>query len=245
MIETRYCVLDIETAVSVEAAALAAAGERPNVGRAALHEFVAGSVLSFGRAASGEFGDVRQFAVGADGECEVDMLRRLDVDLVREHARGSVLVTFNGAHDLGLLRRRAARHWLFSGMDFERWPLGGGEGHLDLMRLDPIAESGRWPNLLDALAGYGIGAVCPRLTGSSRTVSPQVRKAEVDTFATALLLFHHLAMREKSIAPVVHGWAALSQWLARARPHEDHLRQFIRHPFARTAHEALTSASVV
>lgn len=234
---TRYCVLDVETAVSESAASLAAAGERPGVARVALHELVAGAVLLFERTSTGGFGGIRLVNAGAEGEDEPGMLTALHRVLDEAHASGAHLVTWNGVHDLTILRRRAGRHWLFDRLCYDEWPAEGGGRHLDLMRLDVLSAGGRWPSLLDAAAGFGVNGVCPRMGRTSAVLSPQVRKAEVDVVTTAIMLFHHLAMEERAVDPLAQGWAALSRWLIAERTLDDHLRQFARHPFARVARD--------
>ena len=96
----RFCVLDIETAPSEGSIAIAAAGERPNVARIALHEVVAAAVLVFDRAADGTFVGWRMTAHGGDGSTEPEVLRSLELELRSGYDAGATLVTFNGAHDL-------------------------------------------------------------------------------------------------------------------------------------------------
>lgn len=232
-----YCVVDLETAIGDAAGAIAAPGERAAIGRLALHELVGGSILWFRRDDAGRFGDFGYVRLGGEGEDEPAMLRAANEVLRPIHDAGGFAVTFNGSHDFSVLRRRAGRHWLFSLMDFAEWPSHPGSRHLDMMRLDCAAAAGRWPNLVDAAAGFGIDATCRRITGQSHTVSPAIRKAEVDTSATAILLFFHIAFEERSLAPVARGWSSLAEWIARDRHREDHLRHFARHPFAALARD--------
>lgn len=230
-----FCVLDVETSISEMAASLAAPGRQPGIARAALHELVGGSVLTFERDVDGRFGSFSHLRVGEAGEEEVAMLRALDAALRPVHDAGGSLVTFNGAHDMSVLRRRVGRHWLFELLALPDWPSEPAGRHVDLMRLDRGSAGGRWPSLVDAAAGFGFSAVCPRPTARSATVSMAVRKAEVDVAATTLLLFHHLAFEERSLGPLAQGWAALSEWIVRDRRLEDHLRPFARHPFSSLA----------
>ncbi len=225
--------LDIETDISDFAVAIVEP-QNPDIRRAALQELVGASILLFQVGPDTTCSDWQLMSVDRELD-EAAMLCRLNDVLAPVYASGGTLVTFNGAHDLSVLIRRSSRHWLFDKFRFDQWEPSGSARHLDMMRLDPAGQTGRWPSLVDAAAGYGINAACNAATGKSLLTFKAARKSQVDVVATTLLYFHHAARVAGSIAPLAHGWESLACWLAQTYPRHDHLSNFWQHPFVKSA----------
>ncbi len=223
---SRYCVLDVETAPSPDALRWLPRGDRASIERVALHELTAVATLSFAQAGD-EFLDFELASVWAGEGGEADLLQKLAISLKAGYGDGVSLVTFNGGHDLSVLRRRAGRHWLFGAFDLPRW--SDGQGHIDLMHVNRFGGA-RSPSLVDACAGFGFGIAPPVRCPAGAHVPDPVRKCELDVAATSLLLFHELSFRAGTPMPLIRGWCALADHLRpqlRARPH---LAQLVRHP---------------
>ena len=228
----RFCVLDIETAPGDEMLAIGDRRGGDLGARVSLHSLVAATVLLFERDADGVFGGFRLRSFDASTMDEADLLLRLDVELGSVHASGGGLVTFNGiAHDLPVLRRRAARHWLFEAMRYPGWSGARPTRHLDLMREGvgcPPGPGGRWPSLIDACAAFGVDAALPARTPGCR-VGEAVRKSEVDVAATFVLHLYTLCADVGTVAPLAAGWPAFAAHFGSPRSRAEHLLPFARH----------------
>ena len=230
-------VLDVETSFCAMAVGLADAAPRPDFRRAALQSLVGASMLSF-RMEDGAFSDWKLVSLEADLD-EAEMIRSIGTRLSELHQTGGRLITFNGSHDLSVLRRRANRHWLFGKIAADAWLDHPTDAHLDMMLLDPATRAGRFPSLVDAAAGYGFDARCTAPEKISAVTVRTTRKSQVDCVATTLLFFHRLADLGGTVEPLARGWLSLAEFLAGSRPPSDHLRQFWRHPFVSTARQFL------
>lgn len=244
--EGRFCVLDIETAPADELLAIGDARGGSLQARAALHAVVAVSYLMFDRSADGAFERFRLRSLDTDDMGEADLLLRLDRDLSAVHRSGGGLISFNGAaHDLPMLERRASRHWLFGSLRYSAWREARSVRHLDYMRVGvgcaPVT-GGRWPNLMDACAAFGIDASMRRSPLHCALGRPSL-KAEVDVVSTFLLHLYSLSADAGSATPLVNGWTALSRYLASPRMRADHLLPFARHPHVKVAQRLAQQAS--
>ena len=235
----RFCVLDIETRLSNDAAQRVGRSPQPSVQRVALQEVQAVATLVFDRAADGCFDgfELACAELGMSGEAGLlmDVATRVDA----EHDSGATLVTFNGSHDISVLRRRAGRHWLFDRFQCSQWRRPGTERHLDMMQLNGYGGS-RYPNLIDACAGFAFDAWPPSPVLKMHGAPSGGDKCVLDVVATAMLLFFELSFREGSPMPVAQGWSGLSAGLRALLPDRPHIAPIINHPAATEA-AALTS----
>jgi hypothetical protein len=231
------CVLDLEVKPDPQAVALAVArGSRMRPG---LQMITAITMLSVEEDATGAWMGHRLRSFGLP-DPEFELLMQLDEALAEFEERSPLLVTYNGiAHDLGVLRHRGARHWLFGlpGLDLlDRCQ------HRDMMRTGTRGWRDAWPTLRDALAGLGIAADPMVASGASRSVEAAVRKCEVDVVGTYLLLLYELAIERGDPAVLVSGWSALSDYLGRPPVAAPHLNQFRRNPMLREARRLASEA---
>lgn len=130
------------------------------------------------------------------------------------------LVTYNGAHDLNVLRFAFLRCRAIADAGVARWFGANAERHRDLM--PEIARDGRWPRLTDVAAGLGFAPATrptsitlPDLSGRS--------KAEVDVSLTLLLLIHLEAERRADPAMLNRGALAFGRFLAGLAMRSPHL----------------------
>jgi hypothetical protein len=231
MIAGRFCVLDVETRLSDDAAHRVGRNPPPTVQRVALQEVHTVATLVFDRTEDGGFGgfELACAELGMSGEAGllIDVATRLDA----EHDYGATLVTFNGSHDMSVLRRRAGRHWLFDRFQCSQWRRPGTERHLDMMQLNGYGGS-RYPNLIDACAGFGFDAWPPVPVLKRHGAPSGGDKCVLDVVATAMLLFFELAFREGSPIPVAHGWSGLSEALRPLLHDWPHIAPILNHPAA-------------
>lgn len=233
-------VLDVETAPADEAVALADR-RRGEIGeRSTLHALTAATVLQFKVAPDFAFSNFSLCSFDCIECDEGELVLKLDAVLSSAHAAGATLVTFNGAaHDLAMIERRAARHWLFSAGRYSRWRLGAAS-HLDLMRDGVGCSTGRWPSLIDACAAFGVAAApVPRIDGE-KAIGTR-RKSEVDVVATFVLFLYELAARTGDIAPMLRGWDGLARHLSSPLVRAPHLTPFARHPHVTAARRVIAS----
>lgn len=235
-----FVVLDVETAPADEAVALADRRRGEPGERSTLHALTAATVLRFEVGSDFTFAGFSLRSFDCMEQDEGDLVLKLDEELSSAHAAGATLVTFNGAaHDLAMIERRAARHWLFSAGRYPRWRLGSGS-HLDLMRDGVGCSTGRWPSLIDACAAFGVAATpVPRVDGEKAIGT--YRKSEVDVVATFVLLLYDLAARTGDIAPMLRGWDGLARHLSSPLVRAPHLAPFARHPHVAAARRVIAS----
>ena len=217
-------VLDLETRPDPNAVRLAAGGREP-ITRVGLHRIQAAALLVHGGAGGPEL------TTWCDEELpEDEMLEQLDAGLTALHSDGGALVTYGGTrHDLVVLQRRAARHWMFGAEGLLAW---GERGwcHEDVMTLwSP--RSAAVPSLRDLAAGLGLPTSA--VVANWRLVSA-VQKASADVFATALVHLHHLAVQQRDANVLAEGWLELAEYIQQQHSGATHLRPFSQHEIVRT-----------
>jgi hypothetical protein len=169
---------------------------------------------------------------------EFDILMRLD-ELLATAAAGAALVTYNGlAHDLPVLRRRCARHWMFG---LPGVAAAAAMDHLDVMLRQRLGRRDKMPSLREACAGLGISTADPR-TATGPAIAPDVVKCQADVVATFLLALFEMAIDRGSEDVLVAGWEGLSAHLGAARPRALHLEHFRDHPLLRAVRKVRNSA---
>ena len=235
-----FAILDVETAPADEAIAIADCRRGDPGDRTALHSLTAGAVMRFDIGPGAAFSGLSLRSFDAGSGDEGDLVERLDGVLSTAHVKGAALITFNGlAHDLPVIERRAARHWLFSAGRYSAWRKGG-DLHLDLMRDGVGAALGRWPSLVDCCAAFGVPAT-PVPCGPLDKLTGPRRKCEVDVAATFILFLYDLAARTGEIAPMLRGLDAFARHLASPTVRAPHLTPFARHPHVSSARRVLAS----
>lgn len=133
---------------------------------------------------------------------------------------GGTLITFNGSHDLGILRLAAARHRLFDRVASMRWLRGIGLLHEDLM-LEYESSHRSWPRLDDLAASFGLTTGREVLPQES-ALSTERMKCELDVIFTMALYLHLVSERQGSGEPLRHGVLQLRALMAsrmRRAPH--------------------------
>lgn len=229
--------LDIETAPEPAAMDLLSGRGHPNTRNIAVHAITAAAWLSLGEQEDGTWQVKRCRSWGAPDD-EFEILLALDRELFDLASLSGQLVTYNGLrHDLPVIRRRAARHWLFemSGL-FPKQAID----HRDVMRVAGLGI-GDWPKLREACAGIGLSCdPDDDPIGHGQTLSSRRRKAEVDVYGTMILRLFELATERRDIRTLTEGWSAIADWILRQRPLSPHLIQFSSSPDLEAARNPLT-----
>ena len=150
----RVAVLDIESVPDRDALAQAPRHSNAGHGRPALHRIVCASVLvcEEGQAGFGPI-DLRTFAHPEMDEGAI--IGFVDLLLPDPAEPSSRLVTWNGGHDLRVMRHRACSSWMFGLRSLAGWCLDAAGEHVDVM--ERVACGGRRANwaLADVCAGLG------------------------------------------------------------------------------------------
>jgi len=222
-----FGVIDIETAPDPMATALMRTRDGARINSAA-HRIETVALLRARELDDGTWVDFRLTTPSMPRLEEPAILSVADEFLRGLSADDGTCVTFNGrSHDFAVLRRRAARFWMFecAGID-----AAARLRHADLMRVMTRGWRDEWPSLAAACAGLTIPANhLPEDT--LRRWSIKERKAQTDVLSTFLLLLYELAMRRRDIATLGLGWSALADFLKSFDRRAPHLQQFASHAF--------------
>lgn len=232
-----HLVLDIETRADPLAAGIA--GVAGAARRPAMQRVVAAAALLARRGPDAMWTDLRLLSWDIDDGAEAVALIEIGRLLDQVHAKAGHLVTYNGtAHDLPVLRRRAAAHWLFEHRGLTVWSGAAAGRHIDLMA-DGAQPGERWPSLVEACAGLGL-ALEPEEVHPRFTPAPlAVRKAQSDVVGTFLLLLHRLSLENGSLDDVARGWTSLADMLLADHGNRSHLAGFRHHGRLNIAREHL------
>lgn len=222
-------VFDIET--RLDPASAAAAGYKGSGMPTPLQSIATACILVATERPDGQWGDIRLHTF-ADPLSEFDILMQLDEAFSDLASRNALLATYNGrAHDLAVLRRRGARHWMFG---LPGIAAATTMGHLDIMLRHRLGRQDGAASLREACAALSISAFDPR-TADKGSVPASVRKCQTDVVATFLLALYETAMDRGSPDALVSGWGALSDHLSAMRPRLQHLEHFRDHALLRAA----------
>lgn len=230
----QVAVLDVETKLDPGAASIA--GHRSGSLPAALQRIGTACLLIAEEREDSSWTDFALHTLAAP-LTEFDLLIRLDHLLADAAEANAVIVTYNGrAHDLAVLRRRAARHWMFG---LPGLAAVDELDHIDVMLRQRASRRDKTPSLREACAGLGISSADPR-TATGPALPPDVIKCQADVVATFLLALYEIAIERGSEEPLVAGWEGLSRHLTGLRPSPLHLSHFRDHPLLRAARAART-----
>lgn len=231
---SRSAVIDIETRLNRRSLAASGRSAAPRDIPAPLQDVTAVAVLEFTRDVSGALSIIRLASQeGVDGG-EAALAAAVDHDLARIYAGGGELITYNGTHDLSVLRLAVMRARRFGSAGASSW-ITDGERHRDLMH--ELAAGGRSPRLLDAAAGLGFAPPCVCLT--AREVGGEMFKAELDAVLTLLLHIHLEAQRRGRDATFVQDVLAVGRHIASRGPKASHLRGLLDAPLFASANRTL------
>lgn len=212
---TRCLVLDVETRIDRMALAASGRTKAPRDMPPPLQVVTAVAMLRFDLDEDARFSG---FGLDAEAGRERDV-----VALVRRglsELGGGKLVTYNGAHDLNVLRFAFLRCRAISHGGVTPWLAESGGRHRDLM--PEIARDGRWPRLTDVAAGLGFAPASRLDVGHLPDVSGRA-KAEADVALTLLLLIHLEAERRGDPAVLNRGALAFGRYLAGLAMRKPHL----------------------
>jgi hypothetical protein len=224
-------VFDIET--TLDEGAAAAAGYKGNGIPSALQRITTACLLVAKEDQDGNWTSITLKTLSAPSS-EFEILMRLDEELASLASHGATLISYNGrAHDLAILRRRGARHWMFG---LPGITSAATMDHLDIMLRQRIGRRDGTPTLREACGGLGISAFDPRQAGTGRL--PPIAKCQIDVVATFLLALYEIAIERGSPNALLGGWEGLSKYLTRLQPRAAHLEHFRNHPLLQAAQRA-------
>lgn len=234
---TRCLVIDIETRIN--RLALAASGRRsaPRDMPASLQEITALAMLSFVRDSAGTLSDFKLVSHGASGRGEAAVASAAEVELRRLHTAAGELITFNGNHDLGVLRIALLSGRAFYGGGVASWFGAPPTCHRDLML--EISGGGRRSRLADLAARLGFAS--PAIALTAREAGGEIAKAELDVCLTTLLYIHLFAERGQTAAATKPALLAFGRFLAKLAPRSPHLAGLLRSPLYAQARQTLSS----
>jgi hypothetical protein len=222
----RGIVLDVETRVDRLLLAASGRSSTPRDMPAPLLSITAAATLAFEEVECAGVRDMRLEGECATAQSEPAMLLRLERALARTWSEGGVLVTFNGMHDLSVLRLALLRHRMLGFGGVARWLETPGDRHLDVMRM--VARGDRWPRLADVAAALGFAA--QESGRSGERISRERRKAELDVVQTLLLHVHLRAERSGDARALATGIRSIGSHLARQLDRSPHLEALLRAP---------------
>ena len=184
-------VLDIET--KIDRLALAASGRTsaPRDMPPPLQVITAISMLEFDCDENGRVSGFVLTSRDAQDGGEAALVEIAERRLAGLHAKGGELITYNGRHDLSVMRFALIRARTLGGGGVTSWMNEPPERHRDLMH--EVAGCGRWSRLDDVAAGLGFAG--PVILMSAAEPEACRAKSERDVVLTALFYIHLQAER--------------------------------------------------
>lgn len=210
-----FTVLDVETVPCADALALATRRSRGGHGRVALHRLISVCALT-GRCEGERFIDVALRVFAYPDHSEQDMIGFVDLLLPEPGDPGATLVSYNGAHDLAVLRHRACAIWMFDVPGIAAWSNGDAGRHIDLMKAHGSPGRNAW-SLADTCAGLGF-AIRKGASGRSvRNLHAEGRHTAVrehnmlDVVGTFLLFAYSRSFETGKMGFVTSAWDAIGR----------------------------------
>ena len=231
----RGLVLDIET--RTDRLLLAASGRRaaPRDMPAALQTVAAAALLAFDVDDFGRYSGFRLSGLHVDQCDEATLVGVCERELCDLFSAGGELVSYNGAHDLAVLRLALLRSLQVGGGGVARWLDDPGGRHADLMKA--VAGAERWPRLADLSSALGFG---PGLRMDGVGIPCERQKAEVDVVRTLLLHMFLEAERMGDPTVITFGAIALGRFVNASARRHPHLRAILKSPLYLAAASALS-----
>lgn len=168
---------------------------------------------------------------------EADVVAFAERELARAWSRGGDLATFNGGHDLGVLRFALLRAGMLGTGGVRRWLDPPHGRHRDLML--EAAGGGRWPRLGDVAAGLGFAP--PSFCLSAADAGSVRAKAEVDVALTALLQMHLDGERHGDARAMARSLLSFGRFLASRASGNPHLAAVLASRLYASASRTLAS----
>lgn len=214
-------VLDIETRIDAAAVRSSRRRTRPSGMPTGLQTIAAAAMLEFEVDGHGLCSGFTLNAVERAGIGEPALVTSVERRLGTLADADGTLVTFNGAHDLGILRLAAARLHRFERAASAHWIRDRADRHDDVMLEFSAGGRQTWPRLDDLAASFGIlsGREMVMLTDAPTAAR---MKCELDVVVTMMLYLHILSERHRSMAPLLHGVTGLAEVMEdrmRTAPH--------------------------
>lgn len=227
IVVVRGMVLDIETRIDVGALQASRRTSPPKGMPPGLQRIAAAAFLDFTIDDDGVCADFELAGRDSASGGELAIVALAERKLASLAEDGGTLVTFNGAHDLGILRMAAIRRRQFAHAAAAGWLRAGGGRHDDLML---ELESGQrvWPRLDDIAAKLGIVSNCEYTLDVGK--SAERMKCELDVVVTLALYMHLLSERLRSVHPLAKGMAGLTEFVMGRLSRAPHLQAAIRAP---------------
>ncbi|RYY26137.1 MAG: hypothetical protein EOP62_11710 [Sphingomonadales bacterium] len=216
----RGLVLDVETRIDRRTLQVSGRRGTPRGMPTGLQVIVAAAMLTFELHPDGACGGFVLRSADCAGSGERTLIRLLDRELARLHDTDGVLVTFNGGHDLSMVRLATLRHREFATGGAARW-IADGSRHEDLMLRLSGEPGGRWASLADLSAALGLHAPGEVMLGAPVTTL-EVAKCELDVVATMALYMHLLSERrgnDEALRTGIPGLAAMVAGRLDRSPH--------------------------
>ena len=205
--------LDVESVPCPDAVCQTNRHARGGHGRTALHRLVATTILTAIEGRRGFSGvEIRTFA--HPRHAETDMLGYVDLLLPDPADVTSKLVTYNGGHDLRLLRHRACALWMFDLPSLSGW-CGDASGRMVDLMAEPLGERLDPWSLPDVCAALGLpirrglsGRTVARLhaEGHHGAVAEHNR---LDVIGTFIAYAHRRSFEEGDDAFAATAWAGV------------------------------------
>lgn len=232
---TDCLVLDIET--KIDRVALGASGRTsaPTNMPPPLQVVTATAMLEFNRDDHGIVSDFRLTSCQVDPSGESGPLVSTEQTLARLHTRKGELITFNGQHDLSILRFALLRARILGGCGVRNWMGATAEAHRDLMH--EVAGRSRWSRLDDVAAGLGFAG--PTFLGRKCEAGVARAKAERDVVLTALLCLHLDAERQGDVARFAQNLLVIGRFLGSRALSVPHLGNLLLSPLYASASNTL------
>ncbi|HEX4694455.1 hypothetical protein [Sphingomonas sp.] len=221
-------VLDIETRIDAGALRATRRTSAPKGMPSGLQGIAAAALLEFTMDDRGVCDDFRLTAADRAGGGERAIVAMAERKLAGLAADDGTLVTFNGSHDLGILRLAAVRQRQFDHAAAAGWLRDGGDRHDDLM-LELESGPRAWPRLDDIAAKLGIVSNSEFFLGDVAT-SAERMKCELDVVVTLALYMHIMSERMKSVDPLLHGMTRLAGFVSDRLPKAPHFQAAMRAP---------------
>ncbi len=220
-------VLDIETRIDRAALASSRRKVAPREMPTGLQTIAAAAMLEFTVDADGICDDFALTSVDRMSSGEPALVAAVEGRLAELADQGGALVTFNGAHDLGIMRLSAARLHRFEHAASSRWLNDGPGRHEDVMLEFSAGGRQSWPRLDDLAASFGITSMreVVLVTGSTGV---ERMKCELDVVVTMMLYLHVLAERTRSKAPLLRGTVGLMHMMEDRLADAPHFRTALR-----------------